>query len=65
MILRDAQVCVFKAMGDQQRLADELNAILRQFPGESSTWAELGDLYLSLCDVPVSSSGHCLSVGSC
>jgi tetratricopeptide (TPR) repeat protein len=53
------QVCVFKAMGDRQRQAEELNAVLKQFPGESSSWAELGDLYLSLCDLPVRSVWQC------
>lgn len=47
------QVCVFKAMGDTKRQAEELNALLRQFPADSAAWLELGDLYLSLCDMTV------------
>jgi predicted aconitase len=46
-------------MGDRQRQAEELNAVLKQFPAESSSWAELGDLYLSLCDLPVRSVWQC------
>ena len=46
-------MCVFKAKGDVKREVEELNALLKQFPAESATWMELGELYLSLCDLTV------------
>ena len=49
------QVCVFKAMGDLKRQAEELNALLRQFPADNASWQELGELYLTQCDLAVSS----------
>lgn len=41
-------------MGDVKREVEELNALLRQFPAEASTWLELGELYLSVGDNTVS-----------
>mmetsp|Transcript_106073 Transcript_106073/g.208061 ORF Transcript_106073/g.208061 Transcript_106073/m.208061 type:complete len:300 (+) Transcript_106073:34-933(+) len=57
MILK-RRVCVFKAKGDVKREVEELNALLKQFPAESATWMELGELYLSLCDL--TAAAHCL-----
>mmetsp|Transcript_2320 Transcript_2320/g.3655 ORF Transcript_2320/g.3655 Transcript_2320/m.3655 type:complete len:300 (+) Transcript_2320:107-1006(+) len=56
MVLK-RKVCVHKAMGDTKSEIEEINNVLKQYPGESSSWQELGDIYLGMCDY--TSAAHC------
>lgn len=49
ILVMKRKVCVYKAKGDQNSVITELNAILKLFPSEASSWLELGEIYLSMC----------------
>eukprot|EP00981_Chlorochromonas_danica_P006278 scaffold1348_cov184-Ochromonas_danica.AAC.5 len=48
---------IHKAQGNVSGQIEEINNILKIFPGDGGSWAELGEVYLSQCDYPAAI--HC------